>query len=93
MKSREQAEESEWLLLEEEPELLHLFPTKSDEGVTGKNNEGSLEHVHAVTAVSTKESKTSAQKCTQKGTTNVEEGLAGSRLASNRLLDTAEDIK
>ena len=93
VKSREQAEESERLLLEEEPELLNLFPIKSDEGVTGKNNKGRLEHVHAVTAVSTKESTTSAQKRTQKGTAHVAEGFAGSRLASNRLLYPAEDIK
>ena len=39
------------------------------------------------------ESETSAQKRTQKGATHVAEGLAGSRLASNRLLDPAEDIK
>ena len=80
-------------MLEEELELLHLFPAKSDEGLTGKNNKRRLEHVHAVTAVSTKESETSAQKRTQKGTTHVAEGLAGIRLASNRLLDPVKDIK
>ena len=38
----QRAEESDQLLLEEEPELLHLFPPKMDVGLTGKTTKVDL---------------------------------------------------